>query len=193
MTKSNSITSEFNPFTCLQGNLPRSTPQNIIMLLVSFESLINKGHILFPFIFIKLHTRNLKLQRLKQFARFFSDFLDNFTININGKVEFSKFCIDDIYFFEVHTKYISSSAVKKSVFADIFTARVKYIWYLSKKVNFLFILYSTGIQKAQLFPWSFFVRFDIFSVFIGYNIGCKHGLHLENALKSYFNEWNIRN
>ena len=75
----------------MQENLLRSTPQNIIMLLVSFESLINKVHVLFPFIFIKLHTRNLKLQRFKQFARFFSDFLDNFTININGKVEFQNY------------------------------------------------------------------------------------------------------
>ena len=51
--------------------------------------------------------------------------------------------IEDIYFFEVNTKYISSSAVKKiSIFHEC-VARVKmlkfsphemkYIWYLSKK------------------------------------------------------------
>ena len=56
-----------------------------------------------------------------------------------------------------------------------------------EKVNFLFILYSTEITTL-LFTWSFLVRFDFCSVFIGYNIGCKHGLHLENDLESYFNE-----
>ena len=47
--------------------------------------------------------------------------------------------IEDIYFFDVNTKYISSSAVKKSVFsrvrstsenADIFTARDEIYTYL---------------------------------------------------------------
>ena len=65
-----------------------------------------------------------------------------------------------------------------------------------KKVNFLFILYSTEIQKAQ--PYFFLGRFSfnlIFAVtmFIGYNIGYKHSLHLVNGLESYFNEWNVRN
>ena len=39
-----------------------------------------------------------------------------------------------------------------------------------------------------LFTWSFLVRFDFCSVFIGYNIGFKRSLHLENGLESYFNE-----
>ena len=67
--------------------------------------------------------------------------------------------IEDICFFEVNTKYISSSAVKKiSIFHEC-VARVKmlifsphemkYIWYLPKKVNFLFIFYSTEIQKSK--------------------------------------------
>ena len=54
--------------------------------------------------------------------------------------------IEDIYFFEVNTKYISSSAVKKiSIFHEC-VARVKmlifsphemkYIWYLPKKSKF---------------------------------------------------------
>ena len=57
--------------------------------------------------------------------------------------------IEDIYFFEVNTKYISSSAVKKiSIFYEcaarvkmlIFSPQeMKYIWYFPKKVNFLFI------------------------------------------------------
>ena len=59
-----------------------------------------------------------------------------------------------------------------------------------KKVSFLFILYSTEIQKSQ--PYfllgCFSLDFDFSSVFIGYNIGCKHSLHVENGLESYFNE-----
>ena len=31
--------------------------------------------------------------------------------------------IEDIYFFEVNTKYISTSAVKKNQYSDIFTAQ----------------------------------------------------------------------
>ena len=96
----------------------------------------------------------------------------------------------------MNTKYISSSAVKKNQYfsrvrstsenADIFTARDEiYFVFAVKKVNFLFILYSTEITNL-LFTWSFFVRFDFCSVFIGYNIGCKHSLHQENGLESYF-------
>ena len=35
---------------------------------------------------------------------------------------------------------------------------MKYIWYLPKKVNFLFILYSTEIQKSQ--PYFLLGRFS---------------------------------
>ena len=106
--------------------------------------------------------------------------------------------IEDIYFFVVNTKYISSSAVKKiSIFHEC-VARVKmlifsphemkYIWYLPKKskFSFYFILNGNTEITTLLFTWSFFVRFDFCSVFIGYNIGCKHSLHLENGLESYF-------
>ena len=60
--------------------------------------------------------------------------------------------IEDIYFFEVNTKYISSSAVKKSVFfsrvrstsenADIFTARdeIYLVFDEKRKFSFYFIL-----------------------------------------------------
>ena len=69
--------------------------------------------------------------------------------------------------------------------ADIFTI----FGICRKKVNFLFILYSTEIQKAQSnffnFPRLFLFRFDLFSVFIGYNFGC---LHLGNGLETYFYE-----
>ena len=43
--------------------------------------------------------------------------------------------------FEVNTKYISPSALKIPMFS---THEMKYIWYLPKKVNFLFILYFFG-------------------------------------------------
>ena len=106
----------------------------------------------------------------------------------------------NIYFFSANTKYISSSAVKKiSIFHEC-VARVKmlifsphemkYIWYLPKKSKFslYFILNGNTEITTLLFTWSFLVRFDFCSVFIGYNIGCKHSLHLENGLESYFNE-----
>ena len=98
----------------------------------------------------------------------------------------------------MNTKYISSSAVKKiSIFHEC-VARVKmrifsphkrkYIWYLPKKSNFsfYFILNGNTEIKTLLFTWSFLVRFDFCSVFIGYNIGCKLSLHLENGLESCF-------
>ena len=101
--------------------------------------------------------------------------------------------IEDIYFFEVNTKYISSSAVEKiSIFHEC-VARVKmlifsphemkYIWYLPKKSKFslYFILNRNTEITTLLFTWSFLIRFDFCSVFIGYNIGCKHSLHLENG------------
>ena len=58
--------------------------------------------------------------------------------------------IEDIYFFEVNTKYISLSVLKTSKFSrvcsmsensDVFNSDMKYILYLQKIVNFLFILY----------------------------------------------------
>ena len=58
--------------------------------------------------------------------------------------------IEDIYFFEVNTKYISSSELKTSEFSrvrstsenfDVFNSRDEiYLVFTSKKVNFLFIL-----------------------------------------------------
>ena len=110
--------------------------------------------------------------------------------------------IEDIYFFELNTKYILSSAVKKiSIFHEC-VARVKmlifsphemkYFWYLPKKSKIFFLFYrllnGNTVITTLLFTWSFLVRFDFCSVFIGYNIGCKHSLHLENGLESYFNE-----
>ena len=72
---------------------------------------------------------------------------------------------------------------------------MKYIWYLPKKSKFsLYFILNGNIEiTTLLFTWSFLVRFDFCSVFIGYYIGCKRSLHLENGLESYFNEWNARN
>ena len=67
------------------------------------------------------------------------------------------YCIEDIYFFEVNIKYISSSELKTSKFSrvrstsenlDVFKSRdeIYYIWYLPirSKFSFYFIQY-TGI------------------------------------------------
>ena len=65
-----------------------------------------------------------------------------------------------------------------------------YIWYLPKKskFSFCFILNGNPEIATLLFTWSFLVRFDFCSVFIGYKSGCKRSLHLENGIESYFNE-----
>ena len=79
--------------------------------------------------------------------------------------------------------------------ADIFTTRdeIYFVFAVKSKFSFYFILNGNTEITALLFTWSFLVRFDFCSVFIGYNIGCKHSLHLENGLESYFNEYNARN
>ena len=99
-----------------------------------------------------------------------------------SKISFkSKNDIEDIYFFDVNTKYISSSAVKKICIFHECVARVKmltfsphekkYIWYLPKKskFSFYFILNGNAEITTLLFTWSFLVRFDFCSVFIGFN------------------------
>ena len=50
---------------------------------------------------------------------------------------------------------------------------MKYVWYLPKKVIFLFILYSTGIQKAQ--PNFSPVRFSFDLTFSVYLLGITLG------------------
>ena len=73
---------------------------------------------------------------------------------------------------------------------DIFTARDEiYLVFAEKsKFSLYFILNGKTEITTFFFTGSFLVRFDFCSVFIGYNIGCKHSLHLENDLESYFNE-----
>ena len=65
--------------------------------------------------------------------------------------------IEDIYFFEVNTKYISSSVLKTSEFSwvrstnenfDVFNSRDEIYLVFTKKVNFLFILYF--LEDLQL-------------------------------------------
>ena len=65
--------------------------------------------------------------------------------------------IEDIYFFEVNTKYISSSVLKTSEFSsvrstnenfDVFNSRDEMYLVFTKKVNFLFILYF--LEDLQL-------------------------------------------
>ena len=74
--------------------------------------------------------------------------------------------------------------------ANIFTARDEINLVFAKKSKFsLYFILNGNIEiTTLLFTWSFLVRFDFCSVFIGYNIGCKPSLHLENGLESYFNE-----
>ena len=69
--------------------------------------------------------------------------------------------------------------------------RMKYILYLRQKVNFLFILYSTEIQKSQ--PYFLLGRFlfdlTISVCLLGITLDANIvSLHLENGLESYFNE-----
>ena len=97
--------------------------------------------------------------------------------------------IEDIYFFEVNTKYISSNALKISVIsrvrstseiADIFNAWDEiYLVFTEKKVNFLILSIKGGKTLLQ----SFLNNFAWLSAFSGYNIGCKHSLHLEKMSK----------
>ena len=55
---------------------------------------------------------------------------------------------------------------------------MKYIWYCPKKVNFLFILYSTEIQKSQPYFLLSSLSFDltfavcILGITLGVNIVC---------------------
>ena len=58
----------------------------------------------------------------------------------------------------------------------------KYIWYLPKKVNFLFfILYSKeNYRKHNVDCFGFRIKFVSFNVFIGYK---NRSLHLESDLE----------
>ena len=83
--------------------------------------------------------------------------------------------------------HVCEARVKMLIFSP---NKIKYIWYLPQKSKFSFYFILNGkYRKHNLtLSWSFLVRFDFFSVFSDYNIGCKQSLHLENGLESYFNE-----
>ena len=81
---------------------------------------------------------------------------------------------------------------KISIFHECLLFWSKFTYSNKSKFSLYFILNKNTEITTLLFTWSFLVRFDFCSVFIGYNIGCKHSLHLENGLESYFNEWNAR-
>ena len=91
----------------------------------------------------------------------------------------------------MNTKYISSKVLKISVFsrvqstsdfADIFNTRDQIVLlYLKTKIAFfLFFIFSLG--ENLFFPTYFSLNIASLSAFSGYNIGCKHSLHLENGL-----------
>ena len=93
----------------------------------------------------------------------------------------------------MNTKYISSNVLKISVIlrvhstseiADICNTWNEIVWYLPTKVNFS--------DKGKFFP-VILVNFAWLSAFSGYNIWCKHSVHIENCLKCHFNEWMKRN
>ena len=100
-------------------------------------------------------------------------------------------------------QYISSSAVKRiSIFHEcvaqvkllIFSPHeIKYIWYLPKKVNFPFILYSTEIQKAQP-NFSLFVSLNLtfFVCLLGITLGVNKFAH-KKWLSIIFYDRNTRN
>ena len=95
-----------------------------------------------------------------------------------------------MYFIECGEKFIIFHECVARVKLLIFSPHeMKFISYLLKKSKFsvYFILNGNTESTAELFTWSFLVQFDFCSVFIGYNIGCEHCLHLENGLESYFN------
>ena len=53
---------------------------------------------------------------------------------------------------------------------------MKYIWHLPKKVNFLFILYSTEIQKSQ--PYFLLGRFSFDLTFAVCLLGITFGVNV---------------
>ena len=77
--------------------------------------------------------------------------------------------------------------VKMLIFSPHEMKFISYLLRKKSKFSFYFILNGNAESTTELFPWSFLVQFDFCSVFIGYNIGCKHSLHIENGLESYLN------
>ena len=84
-----------------------------------------------------------------------------------------------MYFIECSEKNQYFSRVcSTSENADIFTTRdeIYFVFAVKSKFSLYFILNGNTEITTLLFTWSFLVGFDFRSVFIGYNIGCKHSL-----------------
>ena len=56
--------------------------------------------------------------------------------------------VEDIYFFEVNTKYISSNELQNLIFS---THEMKYFWYLPKQSKFSFYFFSVKGNKLYFF------------------------------------------
>ena len=56
--------------------------------------------------------------------------------------------IEDICFFEVNTKYISSCELKTSEFSQVRSTSETFMFSTHEKANFLFILYNTRALQA---------------------------------------------
>ena len=81
----------------------------------------------------------------------------NYNVKVRKTPKIRKRYIEDIYFFEVNTKYISSSVLKTSEFSlvrstnenfDVFNSRDEMYLVFTIKVSFLFILYF--LENLQL-------------------------------------------
>ena len=66
-------------------------------------------------------------------------------------------------------------------------------WYLPKKKYFFFFFFPLSGKNLTFFHSPFSLNFAWLSAFGGYNIECKHSLHLESSLYCHFNEWIKRN
>ena len=81
----------------------------------------------------------------------------NYNVKVRKTPKIRKRYIEDIYFFEVNTKYISSSVLKTSEFSlvrstnenfNVFNSRDEMYLVFTKKASFLFILYF--LEDLQL-------------------------------------------
>ena len=98
--------------------------------------------------------------------------------------------IEDIYFFEVNTKYISSNVLKISGIS-LLLQELKYFWYLLKKSKFSFYFFHKG-EKLYFFHGHFSLILLGSARLVGIILGA-NSLHLENGLQCHFNEWIKRN
>ena len=72
--------------------------------------------------------------------------MGNHDTRVTG-AQFIEQYIEDIYLFDVNTKYISWSVLRTREKSDVSNSRDEYIWYLPKKV--IFFLFYTFISYMQ--------------------------------------------